>query len=98
MSTDAPAKSPDAATTDEPRTLELADVHVQTELCQFTGAPRERFDRGDALVWAMAELGGYRSPAVTDEPLVHQYTDAPVAGVVRWAAADEWSPASYSGT
>jgi len=32
---------------------------LEEELCSFTGRAGERFDRGDALVWACAELAGY---------------------------------------
>jgi len=59
---------------------------LEEELCAFTGASGERFDRGDALVWAAAEFGGYRSPA-SDEPRVYRFTDEPVPGVCRWTDA-----------
>ena len=35
-------------------------VELEEELCGFTGAPGDAFDRGDALVWAAAELAGDR--------------------------------------
>ena len=69
--------------------LHFVDHHaeLEEEVQTFTGASGERFDRGDALVWAVTEFGGYRSPAADNEPLVHPYTDELVAGVHRWTDA-----------
>ena len=50
---------------------------LEEELCQFTGTSGERFDRGDALVWAAAEFGGYRSPAAGAESRVVPWTSGP---------------------
>jgi hypothetical protein len=58
---------------------------LEEELCTWVGVSSgERFDRGDALVWAVAEFGGYRRPAAGYGPTVHRWTDAPTPGVHRW--------------
>jgi len=59
---------------------------LEEELCSFTGRAGERFDRGDALVWACAELAGYArgvgEPAGAAVPWSYQ---AVAGGAIPWA-------------
>jgi len=54
-------------------------VELEEELCGFTGAPGDAFDRGDALVWAAAELAGDRGGTGCGGPAV-PWSDALVEG------------------
>lgn len=67
--------------------LRMVGCHpeLEEELCSFTGRAGERFDRGDALVWACAELSGYASD--DGSPDAVPWSEQPVAGgAVAWAS------------
>lgn len=52
---------------------------LEDELTSWTGARGERFDRGDALVWGVAELAGRGvGPAGTEEEMVAPWDDGSV--------------------
>lgn len=74
------ARADGAALLAEQGRLHLVGHHpeLEAELTTFTGQRGERFDRGDAMVWALAELGGVHARAGSSESSVARWSDEPV--------------------
>ncbi|MEK6271383.1 MAG: terminase family protein [Actinomycetota bacterium] len=70
---------------------------LEEELLSFTGAPSDRFDRGDAFTWALTELAGYsREPASAVAGRAVPYTDRAVPnGAVPWSDGEPWIPGTW---
>jgi len=78
-------------------------VELEEELCTFTGGSGERFDRGDAFVWACAELAGQVTGPLADPGAGRAvpWRGGPArldGGAVGWEGNDDldrWAPAGY---
>jgi phage terminase large subunit-like protein len=95
-------RAENAALLAEQGRLHMVGSHpeLEDELCTWTGARGERFDRGDAMVWAVAELAynvGAAAPA--GESVLPWSDEPPTEGgaVVAWDGAMDWDTPLVNG-